>query len=84
MMRRVQDAYSLAVLTKDSVIGIRDPLGIRPLCLGKLNGGWVIASESCALDHIGGTFIREIEPGEAVLIDSQGLQSVQIEKPKKR
>jgi len=84
MMRKVQGAYSLVVLTKEAVIGIRDPLGVRPLCLGKLNGGWVIASESCALDHIGAIFIREIEPGEAVIIDGQGIQSHQIEEPNKR
>ncbi len=83
VMRRVQGAYSLVVLTKDSIWGIRDPLGIRPLCLGKLNGGWIIASESCALDHLGAEFIREIEPGEAVRIGSSGVETYQIEQPKK-
>ncbi|MSQ33460.1 MAG: amidophosphoribosyltransferase, partial [Dehalococcoidia bacterium] len=74
-MGRLQGAYCLAVLTKDAIIGIRDPLGVRPLCLGRLNGGWVIASESCALDHIGATFERDVAQGEVVVIDRQGLRS---------
>ena len=75
-MRRLRGAYSLTVMTKDSLLGIRDPLGVRPLCIGKLNGGWVIASETCALDHIGATYVREVEPGEAVQIDSEGLRTI--------
>ena len=57
------------MLTKNELIGIRDPLGVRPLCLGRLGEGWVLASESCALDHVGADYIRDIDPGEAVLID---------------
>ena len=76
MMRRLQGAYSLTVLTRDSMIGIRDPRGVRPLCIGKLNGGWVIASESCALDHLGAQYLREVEPGETVIIDERGLTSI--------
>ena len=75
-MRKLQGAYSLTVLSKDALIGIRDPLGVRPLCIGRLNGGWVIASESCALDHVGATYVREIEPGEAVIIDGDGMRTV--------
>ena len=75
-MRKLQGAYSLTVLTKDALIGIRDPLGVRPLCIGKLNGGWVIASESCALDHVGATYVREVEPGEAVIVDADGLRTI--------
>ncbi len=75
-MRRLQGAYSLVLMTKDCLLGVRDPLGVRPLCIGRLNGGWVIASESCALDHIGAHFLREIDPGETVLIDQDGLQSI--------
>ena len=52
-MRRLQGAYSLTVMTPTELIGIRDPLGVRPLCIGKLSNGWVLASESCAFDHIG-------------------------------
>jgi len=78
-MHRLQGAYSLTLLTEDTLYGVRDPLGVRPLCLGKLNGGWVIASESCALDHIGANFIREIEPGEIVSISKNGVESDQEE-----
>ncbi len=74
-MRRLQGAYSLVVMTKDTLLGVRDPLGVRPLCIGKLNGGWIIASESCALDHTGAKFLREIDPGETVIINENGLQS---------
>ncbi len=73
LMRRAQGAYSLTVLTNDTLIGIRDPHGVRPLCLGKLDGGWVIASESCALDHLGAQYLREIDPGETVIVDHRGL-----------
>ena len=74
-MRNLQGAFSAVALTSDTLLGMRDPLGVRPLCLGKLNDGWVIASESCALDHLGATFIRELDPGETVLIDEGGLRS---------
>ena len=80
-MRRLEGAYSLAVLTKDSLLGIRDPLGVRPLCIGKADGGWVIASESSAMDHIGADFIREIEPGEAVMVDDEGIRTVYQREP---
>ncbi len=74
-MRRLVGAYSLVLLTKDTLFGVRDPLGVRPLCLGSLNGGWVLASETCALDHIGANFIREVQPGEIIAIDSRGMRS---------
>jgi amidophosphoribosyltransferase len=74
-MHRLQGAYSLTMLTNNSLFGVRDPLGVRPLCLGKLNGGYVIASESCALDHLGAKFVREIEPGEIVAINGDGIKS---------
>ena len=75
-MHRLQGAYSLALMNKTTLFGVRDPLGVRPLCLGKLaNGSWVLASESCALDHIGATFEREVESGEIVAIDEHGLKS---------
>ena len=75
-MRKLRGAYSLTILTRDAMIGVRDPLGVRPLCVGKLNGGWVIASESCALDHVGATYVRDIEPGEAVIVDGAGLRTL--------
>ncbi|MSQ41689.1 MAG: amidophosphoribosyltransferase [Dehalococcoidia bacterium] len=75
MMRRANGAYSLTVLTADAVYGVRDPNGIRPLCIGRLNGGYVIASESCALDHLGAELLREVEPGELVRLDASGLHT---------
>ena len=74
-MKRLVGAYSLVLLTEDALYGVRDPLGVRPLCLGKINGGWVLSSESCALDHIGAQFIRDVEPGEIVVINTKGLRS---------
>jgi len=74
-MRKLRGAYSLVMMTNNELVGMRDPLGVRPLCIGKLNGGWVIASESCALDHIGAEYLREVLPGEAVVIDDNGLRS---------
>ena len=74
-MRQLEGAYSIVVQTKDSMIAARDPLGIRPLCLGKLNGGWIVASESCALDHLGAEYMREVEPGEVVIVDGNGLHT---------
>ena len=75
MMRRASGAYSLTLLTPDALFGVRDPLGIRPLCLGRLGGGWVLASETCALDTLGADFVREVEPGEVVRIDAAGVHS---------
>jgi len=77
LMRRLKGAYSLTVLTKEGIIGIRDPLGVRPLCIGNLDEeGFIFASETCALDNLGAKFIREIEPGEAVLINENGVQTI--------
>jgi amidophosphoribosyltransferase len=74
---RMIGAFSLAVLTPSKLYAMRDPLGVRPLCLGRLgeNGAWVVASESCALATIGATFEREIDPGEIVEIGEQGVVS---------
>ncbi len=82
-MRRLQGAYSLTIMVQDKLIGVRDPLGVRPLCLGTVDSGYVIASESCALDHIGARFSREIEPGEIVIIDKGGLKSFKKKSSKK-
>lgn len=76
LMRRLKGAYSVAFITEDTLIAMRDPLGVRPLCVGMYNGGWVVASESCALDHIGAKLLREIEPGEAIQIDNDGLRTI--------
>ncbi len=74
-MHRLRGAYSVVAMTRDKLFAFRDPFGVRPLCLGSLDGGWVVASESCALDHIGARFIREIEPGEIVAIGENGMES---------
>src|SRR5882762_5876346 len=75
-LRQVEGAYSLVALSQDSVIGLRDPLGVRPLVLGKLADAWIIASETCALDIIGADFVRDVEPGEIVIIGPGGVRSV--------
>ena len=74
-MRQLEGAYSIVIQTKDTMIAARDPLGIRPLCLGTLNGGWIVASESCALDHLGAEYVRELEPGEVIVVDGNGLHT---------
>jgi len=76
LMRRLKGAYSVAFITEDTLIAMRDPLGVRPLCVGMYNGGWVVASESCALDHIGAKLLRELDPGEAIQIDNDGLRTI--------
>jgi amidophosphoribosyltransferase len=74
-LRRLEGAYALVCLTNKKLIGARDPLGIRPLMLGKLNDSYILCSETCALDIIGATFIREIENGEVVVISEDGIES---------
>lgn len=74
-LAKIEGAYCLVIMTKDKLIGVRDPHGFRPLCLGKLHDGYVIASESCALDAVDAEFIRDIEPGEMVVIDDNGVTS---------
>jgi amidophosphoribosyltransferase len=78
-MPRLRGAYSLVILTESKLIAVRDPFGVRPLCLGTIDGGWCIASETCALDHIGAQFIREIAPGEILVVDNQGVHSLRKE-----
>jgi amidophosphoribosyltransferase len=75
-INRLQGGFSLLVLTESSLFGVRDKNGIRPLVLGKLDGSYVLASETCAFDLIGATYERDIEPGEMVLIDKHGIQSL--------
>jgi amidophosphoribosyltransferase len=76
-MRRIEGAYSLVMMTEKELIGVRDPFGFRPLCLGKLGDAWVLASETCALDLIHAKFVRDIEPGEIVVINKDGVASEQ-------
>jgi amidophosphoribosyltransferase len=75
VMRRAHGAFCLTMLTKDGVLAVRDPLGIRPLSLASLDGGFCFASETCAFDLLGAKFIRDVEPGETVLIDAEGIHS---------
>ena len=73
---QVRGAFSLVMMTRDQVIGARDPHGFRPLALGQLDDAWVIASETCAMDLIGATYVRDVEPGEIVIAGPQGLKSI--------
>src|SRR2546423_15440935 len=75
---KIQGAYSLLLMTEDALVGVRDPNGFRPLSLGKLNDSYVFASETCAFDLIGATYLREVEPGEIVMIRGGELQSVKL------
>ncbi|MBP7241548.1 amidophosphoribosyltransferase [Amaricoccus sp.] len=74
-LRRVEGAFSIVAMTRTKLIGVRDALGVRPLMLGRLGDGWALASETCALDIIGAEFVREIEPGEMVMVEDGRLQS---------
>ncbi|MGH8023616.1 MAG: amidophosphoribosyltransferase [Limisphaerales bacterium] len=75
-LRKLEGAYSLVIMTQKELIGARDPFGFRPLCIGKLGDAYVLSSETCALDLIHAKFIRDVEPGELVIINDQGLQSL--------
>jgi len=74
-MTVLKGAYSLILMSPRKLIGVRDPLGFRPLCLGERDGAFLLASESCALDAVGARFMRDVEPGEVVVIDESGLRS---------
>lgn len=74
-LRQVEGAYSIVALTKDMLIGVRDPLGVRPLVLGQLGDSYILASESCAFDIIGAEYVRDVEPGELIVIDAEGPHS---------
>jgi amidophosphoribosyltransferase len=74
-LKRVHGAYSLVALTSKKLIGVRDPWGVRPLVLGRLDGAYILASETCALDIIGAEFVRDVEPGELIVITKDGIES---------
>lgn len=83
-MRRLEGAYSMVVMTKDALYVVRDPLGVRPLSLGTIGkGSTVVTSETCALDHIGARFLREVEPGEIVVISAAGVKSFAERSPRR-
>ncbi|SLN42195.1 Amidophosphoribosyltransferase precursor [Pseudoruegeria aquimaris] len=82
-LRRVEGAFSIVAMTRTKLIGVRDPLGVRPLVLGRIGEGYALASETCALDIIGAEFMREIEPGEMVVIQDGEIESFRPFEPKK-
>ena len=91
LVERVQDAfdqlkgaYSMTLLTRDSIVGVRDPRGWRPLCLGRKDSAYFVVSESCALDLIGAEYLREIEPGEIVVINRDGVESHRLREQAER
>ncbi|MGC7847241.1 amidophosphoribosyltransferase [Desulforudis sp. 1088] len=79
-MQDIEGAYSILIITEDRLIAVRDPQGFRPLCMGRLGDGFIVASESCALDTVGATFIRDVEPGEVIVIDKRGVSSCHAQK----
>lgn len=80
---QLKGAYAIVMMSPSKLIGVRDPLGVRPLCVGKLGNSYVITSESCVFDSMGGEFIRDVEPGEMIVIDSDGFHSYKAEKSEK-
>ncbi len=80
VMRRAHGAFCLTILTEDGVIAARDPYGLRPLSLAELDGGYCFASETCAFDHLGARFLRDIEPGETILLDAEGIHSYKLQR----
>jgi len=82
VMKDIKGAYAFVTLTANKLIGTRDPLGMKPLCIGCINNSYVIASESCALDAVGANFVRDVNPGEIVVIEESGIKSINTEKSK--
>lgn len=82
-VQAIKGSYAIVILTPDKLIGVRDPNGIRPLCIGKINDSYIMCSESCALDAVGAEFVRDVQPGEIVTIDQEGIHSINfVEKTK--
>ncbi len=75
-MQAVKGSYAIVIQTENKLIGVRDPNGIRPLCLGKINNSYVFSSESCALDTVGADFVRDVNPGEIIIVDENGIKSI--------
>jgi amidophosphoribosyltransferase len=82
-MRRLEGAYSVAMIFRDKLVAFRDPHGFRPLCIGEIEDGYTVSSETCGLDIIGAEFLREVEPGEVVVIDDEGLNSYRAEEARR-
>ncbi|QEK13026.1 amidophosphoribosyltransferase [Crassaminicella thermophila] len=83
-MDQIRGSYALAITYKDKLIGVRDPHGLRPLCIGKIDGGYVLSSESCAFNVIGAEFVRDVEPGEIVIIENYKIKSIRYAENMKR
>ncbi len=84
-VRDLKGSYALVVMTNDRLIGVRDPYGIKPLCIGKLGNDYILSSETCALDTIGGAeFIRDVEPGEMVVIIDGQIKSIRTKEAEKK
>ncbi|MBN1625427.1 MAG: amidophosphoribosyltransferase [Deltaproteobacteria bacterium] len=79
VMNKIKGAYSMVIMTEDAMIAVRDPNGFRPLCLGRLHSGYIIASETCALDLIEAEYLRDVEPGEVLIINRDGMKSIKSE-----
>lgn len=75
-VKEIKGSFALCIMTEDLLIGVRDPNGIRPLCLGKIDKGYIVASESCAIDAVNGQFIRDVKPGEIIIINKNGLTNI--------
>lgn len=75
-IQAIKGSYAIVILAGDKLIGVRDPNGIRPLCIGRLNDNYILCSESCALDAVGAELVRDVRPGEIVIIDKEGLKSI--------
>ncbi len=82
IMSRLEGAFSFVIMINDAIYAMRDPHGFRPLCIGKLGDAYIVASETCALDMLEATYIRDVEPGEIVIIDKNGLRSQKLAEPK--
>ncbi len=81
-MKRLEGAYSVSMIFRDKLVAFRDPHGFRPLCIGEVDGGYAVSSETCGLDIIGAKFLRAVRPGEVVVIDDDGIKSYQAESPR--
>src|SRR6185436_7830895 len=81
VLPKLRGAFSLVFIDESTLYAARDPQGVRPLCLGRLERGWVVASETAALDIVGASFVREVEPGELLAIDADGLRSTRFANP---
>ncbi len=84
VMEIIKGSYAFVIITENKLLGIRDPYGLKPLCIGKREGGYVLSSESAALDTLDAKFIRDVEPGEIVIITKEGLQSIKSDKSYKK